>query len=252
MRREGFEISVSPPRVIFKRGATASEVLEPIEEVTVDVDPEFTGTVNEKMSRVKGEMKSFDDSAERARLVFHVPTRGLLGYPAEFKNDTHGQGTLTYSLVGYEPYKGPIDKSRKGSILSTAAGETTAYSLRDVEARGRLFVGPGTAVYPGMIIGEHSRDVDCEVNPVKAKALTNMRAAGKEEAIRLTPIKEMGLEKMLSYIQDDEVIEVTPSALRVRKKELDATKRRNLARRGASVSSFEFEEEGKVASSSSA
>ena len=228
MRREGFELSVSPPRVIYKSRGTGpdKEIVEPIEEVTIDVDHEFTGIVIEKMSKRKADMKSFTEVGDKARLIFHVPTRGLLGYPAEFKNDTHGQGTLNHMLLGYEPFKGELDKTRKGSIISMASGEVTAYALKDIEPRGKLFVAPGTKVYPGMIIGEHSREIDLEVNPVKAKALTNFRAAGKEDAIRLSPVTTLSLEQLISYIQDDEVIEITPTVLRCRKKELDTNKRK--------------------------
>ncbi|KAJ3110533.1 hypothetical protein HDU96_006503 [Phlyctochytrium bullatum] len=238
MRREGFELSVSPPRVIFKQEVGESgekKILEPIEEVTIDVDHDMAGTVIEKMTSRKGLMINYAEAGGRARIIFEVPTRGLLGYPAEFKSDTSGQGTLNHILKGYEPFKGALDKTRKGSIVSTSAGETTAYSLRDIEPRGKLFVVPGTKVYPGMVIGEHNRDQDLEVNPVKAKALTNMRASGKEEQIRLTPVESMGLERLMSYIQDDEVIEVTPTAIRSRKRELDPNKRKANSRRGAEM-----------------
>jgi GTP-binding protein len=203
MRREGFEISVSPPQVIYRKegdGATR-KILEPMEEVTIDADHDQAGTIIEKLTSRKGEMKSYDDSGDKARIVFEIPTRGLLGYPAEFKNDTHGQGTLNHIFKGYEPYKGPIDRSRKGSLISSASGTATAYALSSIEARGKLFIGPGTEVYPGMIIGEHSRDNDLEVNPVKAKQMTNIRAAGKDDMIRLTPPEQFSLERMISYIQ---------------------------------------------------
>jgi GTP-binding protein len=203
MRREGFELSVSPPQVIFKKEGDGKDrkILEPVEEVTIDCDHGHTGTIIEKLTSRKGEMKSYDDSGDKARLIFEIPTRGLLGYPAEFKNDTHGQGTLNHMLKGYEVYKGPIDRSRKGSLISSASGEATAYALGSIEARGKLFITPGTAVYPGMIIGEHSRENDLEVNPVKAKQMTNIRAAGKDDAIRLTPPELFSLERMISYIQ---------------------------------------------------
>ncbi|KAI8914360.1 P-loop containing nucleoside triphosphate hydrolase protein [Gorgonomyces haynaldii] len=230
MRREGFELSVSAPQVLYK--FEDKKRMEPIEEVTIDVDHQFTGVVIEKMTKRKGEMKAFTENGDKARLIFEVPTRGLLGYTAEFKNDTHGQGTLNYMLKGYEPYRGPLEKTRKGSLISMALGETTAYALQAVEQRGVLFVKPGAQVYPGMIIGEHSRDSDLEVNPVKAKQLTNFRVAGKEDAIRLVPVPELSLERLISYIQDDEVIEVTPTQLRVRKKILDPSKRK-LAQRKA-------------------
>ncbi|KAI9105543.1 P-loop containing nucleoside triphosphate hydrolase protein [Phlyctochytrium arcticum] len=234
MRREGYEMSVSPPKVLFQQGEDKGSLLEPIEEVTMDVTHGDAGTVIEKMTKRKGELKSYTESAGKARLVFEIPTRGLLGYPAEFKNDTHGQGTINYLFLGYAAHKGPLEKTRKGSIISTAAGETTAYALAAIEARGKLFIGPGVQVYPGMIIGEHSRDHELEVNPVKAKQLTNIRQANKEEAIRLTPPVLMGLERMIAYVQDDEVIEVTPTSIRTRKRELDSTKRRSQAKKSAS------------------
>lgn len=228
MRREGFEISVSAPKVLYKAQGEGKDkkVLEPIEEVTIDVGHEYAGVVIEKMTKNKGEMKSYSDAGDRARLIFEVPTRGILGYPAEFKTDTHGEGIINHILIGYEPFKGPIEKARKGSLISTASGEATAYALQSIEARGTLFIKPGTQVYPGMIIGEHSRDSDMEVNPVKAKALTNFRSAGKEEGVKLTPIPIFSLEKLIAYIQDDEVIEVTPTMFRSRKKILDPTKRK--------------------------
>ncbi|KAH9276361.1 GTP-binding protein TypA/BipA [Batrachochytrium salamandrivorans] len=234
MRREGFELSVSPPRVIYKVEGTgkARVILEPMEEVTIDVDSVHTGTVIEKMNCNKGEMKNYTDSGDRTRLVFDVPTRGLLGYPAEFKNDTRGQGTLNSIFIGYQPYKGPLDKTRKGSIVSTASGETTTYALLGIEPRGKLFVEPGVKVYPGMIVGEHSREIDLEVNPAKAKQLTNVRSAVKDETVKLVTAEKMSLERMISYIQDDEVIEVTPMSLRTRKRELDSNKRKTLKRRG--------------------
>ena len=169
MRREGFELSVSPPQVIYKRGEIDSkEILEPIEEVTIDIESQFSGVVIEKLTARKGEMKSYDEVGNRIRVVFEVPTRGLLGYPAEFKNDTHGHGTLNQALLGYFPFRGIIEKTRKGSLISSTLGQTTAYALSGIESRGKLFIGPGVQVYPGMIIGEHSRETDLEVNPVKA------------------------------------------------------------------------------------
>ncbi|KAI9330013.1 P-loop containing nucleoside triphosphate hydrolase protein [Zopfochytrium polystomum] len=248
MRREGFELSVSPPRVILKAAETMTDdgrkeraVMEPVEEVTIDCDHEHAGGVIEQLSYRKGTMVSYGDLGGRARIMFEVPTRGLLGYPAQFKSDTSGQGVLNHLLKGYFPYRGPIDKPRKGSILSTAAGECTAYALRDIEPRGKLFVTPNTVVYPGMVIGEHSRESDLEVNPVKAKQLTNIRAAGKEETIRLVPADVLGLERLMSYIQDDEVIEITPKAIRTRKSELDPNRRKAAARRGGAVDPRQLE-----------
>ncbi|KAJ3390978.1 hypothetical protein HDU84_006650 [Entophlyctis sp. JEL0112] len=236
MRREGFELSVSPPRVIYK--STKNEkgervILEPIEQVTIDCDHTQAGTVIEKMSSRKGIMETYGEApGNLARLIFNVPTRGLLGYPAEFKSDTSGQGTLNHILKGYEPFKGPIEKTRKGSLISTAIGETTAFALKDIEPRGKLFVVPGMKVYPGMIIGEHSRDQDLEVNPTKAKAVSNMRTVAKDEKLNLIPVEQLGLERLMSYIQDDEVIEITPQSIRSRKKVLDSTARKSQMRRG--------------------
>ncbi|KAJ3158555.1 hypothetical protein HDU86_002780 [Geranomyces michiganensis] len=234
MRREGFELSVSPPRVIYRSEGEGKDkkILEPIEELTIDVEHEHAGTVIEKITKRKGEMKSYTETGDKARLVFEIPTRGLLGYPAEFKNDTHGQGTINYALLGYEPYKGALDRTRKGSIISTAMGETTGYALAAIEPRGKLFITPGVKVYPGMIIGEHNREHDLEVNPAKAKHQTNVRTAGKDDQIRLVPVEQYGLEKMIAYVQDDEVIEITPSIIRTRKKELDPTKRKAQTRKG--------------------
>ena len=234
MRREGFELSVSAPQVLYQKKDALSE---PMEEATLDVDHEHAGVVIEKLTKRKGIMKSYTDVGDRARLVFTIPTRGLLGYPSEFKHDTHGQGILNHIFIGYEPFKGPIEQMRKGALVSTAAGEATAYALSAIEPRGTLFIRPGDQVYPGMIIGEHSRETDLDVNPVKAKQLTNFRAAGKEDAIRLTPVEPLFLERLISYIQgalfnvDDEMIEITPTCLRMRKKVLDANQRRQLARR---------------------
>ena len=224
MRREGFELSISPPRVIYKRGE-GKTILEPIEHVTILVAHDIAGTVIESMTRRKGEMITYVDAAEMAKLDFRIPTRGLLGYPAEFKNTTHGQATLNHILLGYEEYKGEIEKQRTGSIISTALGQTTPYALINIEPRGKLHVGGNEKVYPGMIIGQHNRESDLEVNPVKAKHLSNVRAAGKEDTIKLVPKQEASLEKMMAYIQDDEVIEVTPISIRIRKKILDASKR---------------------------
>ncbi|KAJ3129031.1 hypothetical protein HK098_002883 [Nowakowskiella sp. JEL0407] len=233
MRREGFEISVSPPRVIYKTEITADntkKILEPIEEVVIEVDQEFAGKVIERMTKGKGEMLSYDGD-DKARLVFRIPTRGFLGYPAEFKNDTRGQGVLNNIFVGFEEHKGPIERVRKGSLVSTAQGEATPYAIEDIQARGKLFISPGTKVYEGMIIGESSREQDLDVNPVKAKATTNIRVAFKEQATALIPPVNMNLERMLNYIQGDEVIEVTPSAIRIRKKILDTDKRRSEKRK---------------------
>ncbi|KAI9339607.1 P-loop containing nucleoside triphosphate hydrolase protein [Obelidium mucronatum] len=237
MRREGFELSVSPPRVIYKSKTNEKgerTIFEPVEQVTIDCEHTEAGTVIEKMSSRKGVMETYGEaSGDRARLIFNVPTRGLLGYPAEFKSDTSGQGTLNHILKGYEPFKGPLDRTRKGSLISTAMGETTAYALKDIEPRGKLFVTPGMKVYPGMIIGEHNRESDLEVNPAKSKVASNIRTVSKDESLKLIPVESYGLERMMSYIQDDEVIEVTPESIRSRKKVLDSTARSSQKRRGS-------------------
>jgi GTP-binding protein len=201
MRREGFELSVSPPKVVYKTDPETRALLEPIEEVIVDVDTEFAGVVIEKLSQRKAEMSEMLEYGAKSRIFFEMPTRGLLGYMGEFKNDTHGTGVLNHLFLRYDAYKGKLDRSRKGAMISSAAGQTTAHALEGLEPRGVLFVGPGTKVYPGMIIGEHNRDHDLEVNPVKAKQLTNFRTTLKEDAVRLTPPKNMTLEEIIAYCQ---------------------------------------------------
>ncbi|KAI9298591.1 GTP-binding protein TypA [Neoconidiobolus thromboides FSU 785] len=231
MRREGFELGISPPRVVFQRGEKKDDILEPIEEVTIDVEHEFTGIVIEKLSKRKGELKSFIEFGDKARLILHVPTRGLLGYSAEFKNDTHGQGTLNHIFYEYQSYKGPLDKIRKGSLLSTAKGEVTSYAANLMEPRGKLFVTPGMQVYPGMVVGEYNKDDgDLEVNPARTKAVNNMRTVMKDENIKLTAVKPMSLEEVIAYVAPDEIIEVTPKSIRLRKKELDPSKRKQAAK----------------------
>ncbi|RKP34953.1 GTP-binding protein TypA [Dimargaris cristalligena] len=228
MRREGFELSISPPKVIFKTDPDSKALLEPVEEVTIDVDPQYSGTVIEKMSQRKGELKHFTEFGDKSRLIFECPTRGLLGYTSEFKNDTHGTGVLNHVFAGYIPHKGPLNRERKPVLVSMATGQIQAYSLNTIEPRGKLFVLPGEKTYTGMIIGEYNREeADLEVNPTRSKHVTNHRAAGKEEAIRLTPIKQMGLEEVIAYVNQDEVIEVTPKTIRLRKRILDPTKRKH-------------------------
>lgn len=224
MRREGFEFSVSRPRVVFKD--IDGVKCEPFEEVIVDVDEEFSGAVVEKLSKRKGTMTDMHPTgANKVRIVFKVPSRGMIGYLSEFRTDTRGTGVLNRVFSDYEPYAGPIERYRNGVLVSMENGTTTAYSLFALEPRGQLFVGAGVEVYSGMIIGEHAKDNDLEVNPVKGKALTNLRASGHDEATVLAPPRVMMLEEMLSYIADDELLEVTPKNLRMRKKELDASVR---------------------------
>ena len=221
MRREGFEFSVSRPRVVFKE--IDGVKCEPFEDVIVDVDDEFSGVVVEKLSKRKGTMTDMRPTGgNKTRIVFKVPSRGMIGYLSEFRTDTRGTGVLNRIFSGYEPYAGPIERYRNGVLVSMEQGTTTAYSLYALEPRGQLFVGAGVEVYSGMIIGEHAKENDLEINPVKGKALTNLRASGHDEATVLAPPRVMKLEEMLSYIADDELLEITPKSIRMRKKELDA------------------------------
>ncbi len=219
MRREGFELSISRPRVLFK--TENGHRLEPIEEVTVDVDDAYTGVVIEKISNRKGEMVDMRPTgAGKTRIVFHGPARGLIGYHGEFLTDTRGTGVMNRMFLNYAPHKGNVGGRVNGVLISTEAGEAVAYGLWYLEERGKLFVTPGTKVYEGMIIGQNAKDNDLDVNPTKAKQLTNIRTTSKDEAVRLTPIVPMTLEQAMAYIQDDELVEVTPQSIRLRKREL--------------------------------
>jgi GTP-binding protein len=219
MRREGFELSISRPRVLFK--TENGERLEPIEEVTVDVDDAYTGVVIEKISNRKGEMVDMRPTgAGKTRIVFHGPARGLIGYHGEFLTDTRGTGVMNRMFLHYAPHKGSVGGRINGVLISTENGEAVAYGLWYLEERGKLFVTPGTKVYEGMIIGQNAKDNDLDVNPTKAKQLTNIRTTSKDEAVRLTPIVPMTLEQAMAYIQDDELVEVTPQNIRLRKREL--------------------------------
>ncbi|MBE6452404.1 MAG: translational GTPase TypA [Alphaproteobacteria bacterium] len=227
MRREGFELSISRPRVLMKRDENG-QLLEPIEEVVVDVDEEFSGTVVEKMGQRRAEMTDMIPSqiGNKVRLIFNVPSRGLIGYHSEFLTDTRGTGVMNRIFKNYEPYKGEIDSRRNGVLISSESGTAIAYSLWKLQDRGPMFIDSGVPVYTGMIIGEHTKPNDLEVNPCKSKQLTNIRAAGKDEAIDLVPPRKMSLEQGLSYIQEDELLEVTPKTLRLRKRILDPIARR--------------------------
>jgi GTP-binding protein len=226
MRREGFELSVSRPKVLFRRGE-AGALLEPIEEVVIDLDEEHAGVVVQKLSERKGELVEMRPSGGgRQRLVFYVPTRGLIGYQGELLTDTRGTGIMNRLFHAYAPDKGLIQGRRNGMLISTEAGEAVAYALWNLEDRGPMMIDPGTRVYAGMIVGEHTRDNDLEVNVLKGKKLTNIRTTSKDEAVRLTPPIRMTLERALAYIQDDELVEVTPSSIRLRKKVLDETDRK--------------------------
>ncbi len=226
MRREGFELSISRPRVLFKTDSTGKR-LEPVEIVQVDVDEPYTGVVIEKLGLRKAEMSDMAPiGGNKIRLTFSCPSRGLIGYRNEFLTDTRGTGIMNRSFAGYELYRGDIDGRRMGVLISNSPGKTTAYSLWNLEDRGILFTHSGVEVYEGMVIGEHSRENDLDVNPIKGKKLSNVRASGKDEGIRLTPPKEFTLEQALSYIENDELVEITPATIRLRKRYLDPNERK--------------------------
>ena len=230
MRREGFELSVSRPRVLLTRDEPG-QLLEPIEEVVVDLDEEHQGAVVQKLSERKADLIEMKPSGGgRVRLVFHAPTRGLIGYQSELLTDTRGTGIINRLFHGYAPYKGPIQGRRNGVLVSTDQGEAVAYALWNLEDRGPMMIEPGARVYQGMIVGEHTRGNDLDVNVLKGKKLTNIRTTSKDEAVRLTPPMRMVLEKALSYIQDDELVEVTPESIRLRKRHLDPNDRKKAER----------------------
>ena len=226
MRREGFEIAVSRPRVVMQK-AENGDLLEPIEEVVIDVDEEHSGIVVQKMSERKAEMIELRPSGgNRQRLVFHAPTRGLIGYQSELLTDTRGTAVMNRLFHAYEPYKGDIPQRTNGVLISNDAGESVAFAMWNLEDRGPMVIEAGVKVYQGMIIGIHSRDNDLEVNVLKGKKLTNIRAAGKDEAVKLTPPIRMTLERALAWIQDDELVEVTPKTIRLRKLYLEPNERK--------------------------
>jgi GTP-binding protein len=227
MRREGFELSVGRPRVLLKTDPATGQRLEPVEEVQIDVDEAYTGVVVEKLGQRRGEITDMRPSGGgKTRITMRMPTRGLIGYHGEFLTDTRGTGIMNRLFHGYAPYKGPIEGRRNGVLISTAEGDAVAYALWNLEERGVIMVMPGVKVYAGMIIGEHSRDNDLEVNPLKAKQLTNIRTTSKDEAVRLTPPRILSLEQAIAYIGDDELVEVTPKSIRLRKKLLDSNARK--------------------------
>jgi GTP-binding protein len=232
MRREGFEVSVSRPKVLFTRDETNGDMLEPIEEVTIDVDEEHSGIVVQKVSERKGEMKDMRPSGGgRVRLVFHAPTRGLIGYQGELLTDTRGTAVMNRIFHAYEPHRGDIMGRRNGVLIANDSGEAVAFALWTLEDRGPMMIEPGWKVYPGMIVGEHTRGNDLIVNVLKGKKLTNIRTHSKDEAVRLTPPIRMTLEKALAYIEDDELVEVTPKSIRLRKRTLDPNDRKKEDRR---------------------
>lgn len=230
MRREGFELSVARPQVLSRE--EDGKRLEPIEEVTVDVDAEYSGVVIEKLSQRRGELVEMREGAGgKTRIVAHVPSRGLIGYHGEFLTDTRGTGVLNRVFHEWAPWRGEMPGRRTGVLVSMEDGVTVPYAIFNLEDRGRFFVGGGEQVYRGMIVGEHARDNDLDVNPMKGKKLTNIRAAGKDEAVVLTPPVRLTLEQAIAYIADDELVEVTPHHIRLRKRHLDPVERKREARR---------------------
>jgi GTP-binding protein len=231
MRREGFELSISRPRVVYRVDEETSQRLEPIEEVVIDVDDEYSGVVIEKLSARKAELKDMRPSGSgKTRITLEAPSRSLIGYQGEFLTDTRGSGVLNRVFSHYEPHRGSIEGRLRGVLVSNSDGDTAAYALWNLEERGVMFVGAGEKTYQGMIIGENSRADDLDVNPMKAKQLTNVRAAGKDEAIRLTPPRRMTLEQAIAYIEEDELVEVTPKAIRLRKQVLNPSFRKRRVR----------------------
>jgi len=231
MRREGFELSISRPQVLLRKDADGN-TLEPIEEVTIDVDDDYSGAVIEKITGArKGDLVEMrPGGAGKTRIIAHVPSRGLIGYQGEFLTDTRGTGVLNRVFHSWAPHKGPIPGRRAGVLISMEDGESVAYALWNLEDRGRMFIGAQAKVYQGMIIGEHSRENDLEVNPLKGKKLTNVRASGNDEAVRLTTPITMSLEEAIAYIDDDELVEVTPNAIRLRKRHLDPHERKRASK----------------------
>jgi GTP-binding protein len=230
MRREGFELSISRPQVIMR--SDDGQRMEPVEEVTIDVDDEYTGAVIEKITGVrKGDLVEMRPAGVgKTRIIAHVPSRGLIGYHGEFLTDTRGTGVLNRVFHGWTAHRGPIPGRRAGVLISMEDGEAVAYALWNLEERGRMFLGPQAKVYQGMIIGEHSRDNDLEVNPLKGKKLTNVRASGTDDAVRLTPHINFTLEEAIAYINDDELVEVTPQSIRLRKRYLDPHERKRMSK----------------------
>ena len=230
MRREGFELSISRPQVLFRE--EDGQKLEPIEEVTIDVDDEYSGAVIEKITGTrKGELVEMKQAgAGKTRIIAHVPSRGLIGYHGEFLTDTRGTGVLNRVFHEWSPFKGAIPGRRQGVLISMEDGVSVAYAIFNLEDRGKFFIGAQEQVYQGMVIGEHSRDNDLEVNPLKGKKLTNVRASGTDEAVRLTTPVKMSLEEAIAYIDNDELVEVTPNAIRLRKRYLDPHERKRQSR----------------------
>ena len=236
MRREGFELTIGRPRVLTRENPETGAREEPMEDVLVDVDEPYTGVVVEKLSRRKGVMQDMRPSGGgKVRMTFHMPSRGLIGYHGEFLTDTRGSGIMNRMFAGYAPWVGTIEGRRNGSLISNSDGNAVLYSLWYLQERGELFVDPGDKVYVGLILGQHSRDSDLDVNVIKEKKLTNIRAAGKDEAMVLIPPRRMSLEQAIAYIEDDELVEVTPTAIRLRKRYLDPHERKRFEKRTVDV-----------------
>ena len=233
MRREGFELGISRPRVLFGED-DAGKRTEPYETVVIDVDDEYAGTVVEKMAGRKGELTDMRPSGGgKTRITFSAPSRGLIGYHGEFLSDTRGTGIMNRLFEKYGPWRGTIEGRQNGVLISNGAGDANAYALNMLEERGILFVRPQDKLYEGMLVGENAKPDDLEVNPMKSKALTNFRVSGKDDAIRLTPPKIMTLEQAIAYIDDDEMVEVTPKSIRLRKALLDPNERKKAGRKKA-------------------
>jgi GTP-binding protein len=240
MRREGFEVAVARPRVLFRTDAATGQRQEPIEEVVIDVDDAFTGVVVEQVSLRKGELQDMRPSgAGKTRLVFHAPSRGLIGYHGEFLTDTRGTGVMNRLFHSYGAYRGPIVGRRNGSLVANSEGVAVAYALWNLEERGPLFIDPGVALYEGMVIGEHNRPNDLDVNAIKGKQLTNIRAAGKDEAVRLTPPRKMSLEQAIAYVEEDELVEITPKSIRLRKRFLKPEDRKRAKKQQSTAEAAE-------------
>jgi GTP-binding protein len=231
MRREGFELTVGRPRVVFRIDEATGQKMEPVEEVIIDVDEAYTGVVVQKLAERRAELRDMRPSGTgRQRLVFHAPTRGLIGYQSDLLSDTRGTAVFNRLFHGYAPYLGDIPTRHTGALLSNAEGEAVAYAIFNLQDRGPMFIDPGTKVYAGMIVGEHTRGNDLELNVLKGKKLTNVRASGKDDAVLLIPPIRMSLEKALAYIGEDELVEVTPQSIRLRKAILDPHERKRVSR----------------------
>lgn len=227
MRREGFELTIGSPQIIYKQ--KNGKMYEPIEHLFIDCDESCIGIITEKLSRRKGRMdKLINHGTGRIRMEFSIPTRSLIGYRNEFMTDTRGSGIINSYLKGYEEYRGDFSSRLTGSLVADRQGTAVAYALHNLEPRGTLFIAPGTPVYEGMVIGETSREMDINVNPCKEKKLTNMRSSNADENIILTPAREMTLGKAITFIRDDEMVEITPLSVRIRKTQLPAHNRKRI------------------------